>query len=199
MIIDTISHQPIEEPILTEINPPYRPSRPNPLPAIRLWLALRRLSSILATMAASHPQTSPTHHNSPSLSISPRIRHPIPSNQAAYYGWLPQAYKHVFRCEQALTGPIISVEAPAVEGLSIYGARNSQTRFYGAWIRRSGKFVGWMRTRPNLAGEAPDDIHATGEVLGRPVFTQEESKSCALHDALESFWRALMEAAMDIG
>ena len=130
-IFDTISHQPIEEPVLIEINPPYRPSRPNSLPAIPIWLAFHRLSSILATLAASHPQTSPSHHNSPPHSISPRIRHPKPSNQAAYDGWLPHAYKHVFRCEQALTGPIIAIEAPEVEGLSVYGARNGQTKFYG--------------------------------------------------------------------
>ena len=56
-----------------------------------------------------------------------------------------------------------------------------------------------MRTRPNLAGEAPDAVHATGEVLGRSVFTQEESNTGALHDALESFRRALLEAAQDMG
>ena len=55
-----------------------------------------------------------------------------------------------------------------------------------------------MRTRPNLAGEAPDAVHATGEVLGRAIFRPEESSSCALHDALESFRRALQEAAEDI-
>ena len=54
MIIDTISHLPIEEPILIEINTPYRPSWPNHLPAIRLCLAFHHLSSILATLAASH-------------------------------------------------------------------------------------------------------------------------------------------------
>jgi len=101
--------------------------------------------------------------------------------------------------EQALTGPIISIEAPEVEGLTVYGARTGQTRFYGAWIQRSGIFVGWMRTRPNLAGEAPDAVHATGEVLGRSVFTQEESKSFALPDAQESFRRALLETAQDMG
>jgi hypothetical protein len=113
------------------------------------------------------------------------------SNQAAYDGWLQHAYKRVFRCEQALTGPIIAIEAPAVKGLTVYGARNGQTRFYGAWTRRSGIFVGWMRARPNLAGDTPDAVHAIGEVLGRSVFKPEECASCALHDALESFRRAL--------
>ena len=196
---DTIIHQPIEEPILIEINPPYRPSRPNLRPAIRLWLSFHRLSSILVQLAASHPQLNPTCHNPPHRPISPRIHHPKPSNQADFHLWLSHAYKHVFRCEQALTGPIIAIEAPAVEGLSIYGARNGQTRFYGAWIRRSGIFVGWMRTRPNLAGPEQESAYAIGEVLGRSVFGMENRASYSMHDAFESFWRALQEAARDLG
>jgi hypothetical protein len=121
------------------------------------------------------------------------------SNQATYDGWLQHAYKHVFRCEQALSGPIIAIEAPEIEGLSVYGARNIQTRFYGAWTRRSGIFVGWMRTRPNLAGPEQEAVYAIGEVLGRSIFRPEESTSCALHDALESFQRALQEATEDLG
>jgi hypothetical protein len=45
----------------------------------------------------------------------------------------------------------------------------------------------------------PDAVHAIGEVLGRSVFKPEESGSCGLHDALESFRRALQEAAEDLG
>ena len=137
--------------------------------------------------------------NSPRHSSSPRIHHPIPSNQAAYDGWLQQAYKLVFRCEQALTGPIISIEAPAVEGLSVYGATNVQTRLYGAWIRRSGIFIGWMRTRPNLAGPEQEAVYAIGEVLGRPVFGIEDGPSYSMHDALELFRRALLQTADDLG
>ena len=199
MIIDTISHQPIEEPILIEINPPYLPSRPNPLPAIGLWLALHRLSSILSPSSASHPQTSPSFHNPPRYSISPRIHHPKPSNQADYHVWLQHAYKHIFKYEQALIGPIIAIEGPEVEGLSIYGARTGQTRFYGAWIRRSGIFVGWMRIRPNLAGPEQEAVYSIGEVLGRSVFGTDEHSSSTLHDALDFFQRALQEAAEDLG
>ena len=56
-----------------------------------------------------------------------------------------------------------------------------------------------MRIRPNLAGEAPDAVHAIGEVLGIAVFSPEESSSCALYDALELFRLALREAAQDMG
>ena len=93
----------------------------------------------------------------------------------------------------------MAIEAPAVEGLSIYGATNVQTRFYGAWIRRSGIFVGWMRMRPNLAGPEQDSVYAIGEVLGRQIFHSEHGVSLALLDALESFGRALLEAAQDMG
>jgi hypothetical protein len=158
-----------------------------------------RSENLKDILAASHPQTTPSHHNSPRLPISPRIHHPNPSNQADFHEWLPHASKWVFRCEQALTGPIKAIEAPELEGLSVYGARTGQTMFYGAWIRRSGIFVGWMRTRPNLAGDSPDAVHAIGEVLGRSIFRPEESTSCALHDALDFFHRALQKAAQDLG
>jgi len=93
------------------------------------------------------------------------------------------------------------VEAPKIQGLAVYGAelKGTGTRFFGAWTAEGGNFVGWMRTRPNLAGEAPDAVHATGEVLGRSVLTQEESNTGALPDAQESFRRALQEAAEDMG
>jgi len=198
MIIDTISRQPIEEPILVEINPPYCRPRPDPIPAIRLWLAVHRLSSLLATMAAAHAQARPARQYSPRHSIPPRIHHPKPSNQAAYHNWLPRAYKEVFRCGHALTGPINAIEAPAVKGLTVFGAGTGRTRFYGAWSRKSGIFVGWMRTRPNLAGEAPDSVYAVGEILGRPIFLPDHGSSPALLDALESFRRALQEVAKDI-
>jgi hypothetical protein len=95
----------------------------------------------------------------------------------------------------------VPVEAPKVKGLVVFGAelKGTGTRFFGAWTEWDGTFIGWMRTRPNLAGEAPDAVHAIGEVLGRPVFTLEESKSCALHNTLESFRRALQTAAEDMG
>jgi hypothetical protein len=93
----------------------------------------------------------------------------------------------------------MAIEAPAVRGLSIYGARNGQMRFYGAWTERSGIFVGWMRKKPNLAGDTPDAVHAIGEVLGRSVFRLGESASRAPDDALEIFRRAVQEAAEDMG
>jgi hypothetical protein len=96
---------------------------------------------------------------------------------------------------------LVPVEAPTVKGLVVFGAelKGTGTRFFGAWTEWGGTFIGWMRTRSNLAGDAPDAVHAIGEVLGRPVFTQEESLSCALHDALDLFRRALQQAAEDLG
>jgi hypothetical protein len=95
----------------------------------------------------------------------------------------------------------VPVEAPKIKGLVVFGAdlKGTGTRFFGAWTEWGGIFIGWMRTRPNLAESMPDAVHAIGEVLGRSVFRPEESASCALHDALESFRRALQEAAGDLG
>ena len=56
-----------------------------------------------------------------------------------------------------------------------------------------------MRTRPNLAGDAPDAVYAIGEVLGRPIFHPGHGAAISLHDALELFGRALREAAEDLG
>jgi hypothetical protein len=96
---------------------------------------------------------------------------------------------------------LVPVEAPKVKGLVVFGAelKGTGTRFFGAWTEWGGNFIGWMRTRPNLAGEAPDAVHAIGEVLGRSVFPQEESSSRAHQDALELFRRVLQEAAEDMG
>jgi len=87
-----------------------------------------------------------------------------------------------------------------IKGLVVFGAelKGTGTRFFGAWTEWDGTFIGWMRTRPNLAGDTPDAVHAIGEVLGRSVFKPEESTSCALHDAMELFRRALQEAAEDM-
>ena len=93
------------------------------------------------------------------------------------------------------------VEAPKIKGLVVYGAelKGSGTRFFGAWTEWGGTFIGWMRTRPNLAENMPEAVHAIGEVLGRSIFRPEECASCVLHDALELFRRALQEAAQDLG
>ena len=99
------------------------------------------------------------------------------------------------------SGDFISSGRRFGKRLVVYGAglQSTGTRFFGAWTAEGGNFIGWMRTRPNLAGDTPDAVHAIGEVLGRSVFRPEESASCALHDALELFRRALQEAARDLG
>ena len=130
-------------------------------------------------------------------------------DQKEFNSWIPLTYYQLFlspilqdgRMLARLPERLVPVEAPTVKGLVVYGAelKGTGTKYYGAWTEWGGTFIGWMRTRPNLAGEAPDAISATGEVLGRPVFTQEDSNTGALHDALESFRRALQEAAEDLG
>ena len=162
---------------------------------------LRKALDLLREPYVPHPGIRPGCRELP--------RYPKPRTQKEFNAWIPITYYSLFlspilqdgRMLARLPERLVPVEAPKVKGLVVFGAelKGTGTRYFAAWTEWGGTFIGWMRTRPNLAGEAPDAVHATGEVLGHPVFTQEESKSCALHDALESFRRALREAAEDLG
>ena len=68
-----------------------------------------------------------------------------PSNQAAFHEWVLAVYRRVFHSETRPEGPMFPLETPAVKGLTIYGVKCGETRFYGAWIERSGVFVGWTK------------------------------------------------------
>jgi hypothetical protein len=136
-------------------------------------------------------------------------RYPKPKDQKEFNAWIPMTYYRLFlspilqdkKMLASLPERLVPLEAPKIKGLVIFGAelRGTGTRFFGAWTEWGGTFIGWMRTRPNLVGDTPNAVHAIGEVLGRSVFRPEESNSCALHDALELFRRALQEAAEDLG
>lgn len=135
--------------------------------------------------------------------------YPKPKNQNEFHAFVSSAYYKLFlspilqdgRLLVTIPQRLVPIEAPKIKGLVTFGAelRGTGTRFFGAWTEWGETFIGWMRTRPNLAGEAPHAVHAIDEVLGRSVFKPEESNSCTLHDALESFRRALQEAAEDLG
>jgi hypothetical protein len=96
---------------------------------------------------------------------------------------------------------LVPVEAPKVKGLVIFGAelKGTGTRYFAAWTEWGGTFIGWMRTRPNLAGNEPNAVHAIGEVLARSIYGAHDCASSTLVDALDSFRRALQEAATDMG
>ena len=136
-------------------------------------------------------------------------RYPKPRDQKEFNAWIPTTYYQLFlspilqdgRMLARLPERLVPVEAPKIKGLVVYGVelKGTGTRYFAAWTEWGETFIGWMRTRPNLAGEAPDAVHAIGEVLGRSVFRPEESTSCALHDAMEFFGRFLLEAANDLG
>jgi hypothetical protein len=57
----------------------------------------------------------------------------------------------------------------------------------------------WMGTRPNIAGGETDSVHAIGDVLGRSVFGANDGDCRNAQDAIDSFARALQEAADDLG
>ena len=119
-----------------------------------------------------------------------------PPNQACFHEWVRATYMRVFGCEKQPDGPMFPVEAPTVRGLIVYAARSGQTRFYGAWIERSGVFIGWMRIQPQVSGIESD--YAVGEILGRPVFAA-ISIDLSGHDAIDRFTRELKETAWDLG
>ena len=96
---------------------------------------------------------------------------------------------------------LVPVEVPKIKGLVSFGAelKGTGTRFFGTWTEWGGTFIGWMRTRPNLAGREQESVYAIGMVLARPVFALEEQHPASMHDAMELFHRALQEAAEDLG
>ena len=162
---------------------------------------LRKALELLREPLVPHPGTRPGYRELP--------RYPKPKDQNEFHAWLPITYYSLFlspiledgRLLATIPQRLVPVEAPKIKGLVVFGAelKCTGTRFFGAWTEWGGTFIGWMRTRPNLAGVTPDGVHAIGEILGRSVFGPEESASCALHDALELFQRALQEAAEDLG
>jgi hypothetical protein len=140
-------------------------------------------------------QTWPSHPGVPPG--SPDMLHrEKPTNQAAFHEWVRATYSRVFGCEKQLDGPIFPVEAPLVKGLTVYGAKNGETRFYGAWTERSGVFIGWMKIQPHIAGV--DSDYAVGEILGRSVF-EAVSIDLSGHAAVDRFVLELREVAWELG
>jgi hypothetical protein len=135
-----------------------------------------------------HPETAP---GCPDM-----LHRERPANQAAYHEWILAVYRRVFHSETRHEGPMLPLETPAVRGLTIYGVKCGETRFYGAWIERSGVFIGWMRIQPHISGI--DSDYAVGEVLGRSIFMG-ITLDLSGHDAVDKFTRALKVAAWDLG
>jgi hypothetical protein len=135
-----------------------------------------------------HPGTSP--------GCPDTLHREKPKNQACFLEWAQAMFLRVFRVEKRPEGPMVTLDAPAVKGLTIYAAKNGETRFYGAWIERSGVFVGWMRIQLHIAGV--DSNYAVGEVLQRSVFMG-ITLDLSGHDAVDRFTLALKNAAWDLG
>ena len=151
--------------------------------------------------------------NIPHPGIRPGCRelpiYPKPRDQNEFHAWIPITYYSLFlspilqdgRLLATIPQRLMPLEAPEIKGLIVFGAelKGTGTRFFGAWTEWGGTFIGWMRIRPNLAGEEQNSVFGIGEVLGRPVFGTEDCPSLTLHDALDFFQRALQEAAEDLG
>ena len=95
----------------------------------------------------------------------------------------------------------MALDVPKVGGMVIYGARlkGANMAFYGAWLEESDVFMGWMGTRPNMAGGEHDAVHAIGEVLGRGIFEAGDANRGNENDPIMAFRRALDVAADDMG
>jgi len=136
-------------------------------------------------------------------------RYPKPRNQKEFNAWIPMTYYRLFlspilqdgRMLASIPERLVPVEAPKVKGLVVYGAElnGTGTRYFAAWTEWGGTFIGWMRTRPNLAGGEQDSVHAIGEVLARSIYGAHDCASSNQYGALDSFRRALQEAATDLG
>jgi hypothetical protein len=150
--------------------------------------SLQDALDMLQTDIPPHPGAAPGCHDLPAIGM--------PDGQAEFQEWVRGIHWRVFRCWEK-PEKLTPLEAPTVDGLTIYGAEANNVRFYGAWATRYRAFIGWMRTSPHLSAEDPDGVHAIGEVLGRSIFTgmvtMEEAK------AVEGFMKALKEAAGDLG
>jgi hypothetical protein len=119
----------------------------------------------------------------------------MPSGQDGFQEWVRGIHWTVFRCWE-MPEKLTALEAPTVDGLTIYAAEAGNVRFYGAWAPQFRSFIGWMRTSPHLSAEDPDGVHAIGGVLGRSIFTGMVTVEEAT--AVEGFVEALKEAARDL-
>ena len=152
-----------------------------------LHRSLHHLSALLAIQSRLHSRR---------LAPVPPPFHPNPSSQPRFHAWVHNNYHGDFRCDERPESLMVPADTPSVKGLAIYGARSGKTRYFGAWIERSGVFVGWMRIQPQSVGIESD--YAVGEVLGRSVFVGIAS-DVDCHDAIDRFTEALKEAAWDLG
>ena len=162
---------------------------------------LRKALDLLRELNIPHPGITPGCRELP--------RYPKPRNQNEFNAWIPITYYRLFlspilqdgRMLATIPERLVPVEAPNVKGLVVFGAelKGTGTRYFAAWTEWGGTFIGWMRTRPNLAGGEQNSVHAIGEVLGRSVFKAEDCSSSTVHDALEFFQQALQQAANDLG
>jgi hypothetical protein len=120
----------------------------------------------------------------------------MPPNQMAYQEWLLTATDTIFGCESLPDSPIFTLDAPAVKGLVVYGARCGTARFYAAWVETTGTFIGWLKVLPAIKGV--DSDFGVGEVFGKPLDSK-ISMDIKGHLAVDRFFRELGKVAWAIG
>ena len=160
--------------------------------ALRLWLALHRLSQTMEPLSGQEPDNHAITLPDPS---SPWPTPPMPPDQTAFQEWLLTAAAAIYRCESLPDSPIFTVEAPAVKGLVVYGARCGTIKFYAAWVEWSGTFAGWLVVRPVVDGV--DSDFGVGEVFGKPLL-EKILLDLDRHKAIDRFTQALNNVSHDL-
>jgi hypothetical protein len=120
----------------------------------------------------------------------------MPENQIVYQEWLLTAAATIFQCESLPDSPIFTLEAPAVKGLVVYGARCGTIKVYAAWVETTGTFAGWLVVRPVVGGV--DSDFGVGKVFGKPLDSK-ISMDIKGHLAVDRFFRELGKMAWAIG
>ena len=177
----------------------YRNHHPGPLnPPVRqalgLWLACHRLGGILEDLSDQAPPASSFER--PETPDRSWPIPPMPIDQLDFQEWLRVAAASIFGCDGLPDWPIVTVDAPKVNGFIIYAAQCWTFKFYAAWVEWSGTFIGWLKVQPAVEGVESD--YGIGEVLGKPIYSK-ITMDIKGHLAVDRFVRELRKVAWAIG
>ena len=169
------------------LNPPARQ-------ALRLWLACHRLGGIMEDLSDQAPPASSFERvETPDR---PWPIPPMPYDQLDFQEWIRVAAASIFGCDGLPDWPIVTMDAPKVNGLMIYAAQCGTFKFYAAWVEWSGTFIGWLKVQP--AVEGVDSDFGIGEVFGKRLDSK-ISLNLKGHLAVDRFSQTLKNAAWDLG
>jgi hypothetical protein len=169
------------------LNPPARQ-------ALRLWLACHRLGGIMEDLSDQAPPA--CSFERPETTDRPWPIPPMPIDQLDFQEWIRVAVASIFGYDGLPDWPIVTSDAPKVEGLIIYAALCGTFKFYAAWVESTGTFIGWLKIQP--AVEGVDSDFGIGEVFGKWLDSK-ISMDLNGHLAVDRFVRELQMVVWAIG